>query len=68
MLNPKIYPPGDYHIHEIYEIMERNVIIPQSHLDYRHDATIKLYRNYIHSILPTLERTENFQRNWHRFS
>jgi hypothetical protein len=69
--NTEIFPPGDYHIHDIYKIIEKNVDIPDNHFENRPDASIAKWKNYIHTVFPTIERVESLKSKgkplWHQF-
>ncbi|KJD43614.1 hypothetical protein [Paenibacillus terrae] len=66
-----LFPPRDYHIQEIYDIIEKNVEIPPNHYDDRPDVNFAKWKNYIHSVLPSIDLIESLvsegRREWHRF-
>jgi|GEM_PF-4967732 len=66
-----LFPPNDYHIHTIYEIIENNVEIPTEHFEDRPTVKFPKWKNYIHTVLPTIERIKSLKPEgrpeWHRF-
>lgn len=70
--NRELFPPGKYHIHEIYEIIENNIEIPNDHYEDRPGVKYELWKNYIHGLIQSLERIKPLasegEREWHQFT
>ncbi|MGR6764233.1 hypothetical protein ACU1JV_20710 [Paenibacillus sp. T2-29] len=51
-----LFPPGIYDLQNIYEIFLKSELIPNEHYIYRKDVKYPLWKNYIHSVRPYIDR------------
>lgn len=66
--NPNIFPAGIYTLEKIYDIIEKFVYIPEHHKVDRPDVPYPKWKNYIHTVRPSIERIEFLGNETYRFN